>query len=88
MTWLVLAVVLLALGFFVVGGGAGTILLAAGFIALFGAGIRLISRNETAARGAPAPRRSLGGLTGRTQAARARVGRWGGGAPRTTRCTP
>ena len=48
MTWLVLAVVLLALGFFVVDGGAAPILLAAGFIALFGAGIRLISRNEPA----------------------------------------
>jgi len=48
MTWLVLAVVLLALGFVVVDGGAATILLAAGFIALFGAGIRLISRNEPA----------------------------------------
>ena len=48
MTWLVLAVVLLALGFFVVDGGVGTILLAAGFIALFGAGVRLISRNEPA----------------------------------------
>ena len=48
MTWLVLAVVLLALGFFVVGGGAGTLLLACGFIALFGAGVRLITRNEPA----------------------------------------
>ena len=48
MTWLVLAVVLLALGFFVVDGGAATILLAAGFIALFGAGIRLITQNEPA----------------------------------------
>jgi uncharacterized membrane protein len=48
MTWLVLAVVLLALGFFVVDGGAATLLLAAGFIALFGAGIRFITRNEPA----------------------------------------
>jgi hypothetical protein len=44
--FLVLAVVLIALGAFVVDGAAGTIALACGFIALFGAGIRLISRND------------------------------------------
>jgi len=46
--WLLLAAVLIALGLFVVGGAAGTILLACGFVALFGAGVRLISRNDTA----------------------------------------
>ena len=46
MIWLLLAAVLIALGLFVVGGVAGTILLACGFVALFGAGIRLISRND------------------------------------------
>lgn len=44
--WIIIAVVLLALGGFVIGGGLGTVLLAAGFIALFGAGVRLISRDE------------------------------------------
>jgi len=44
--WLLLAAVLIALALFVVGGAAGTILLACGFVALFGAGIRLISRND------------------------------------------
>ncbi len=44
--FLVLAVVLIALGALVVDGAAGTIALACGFIALFGAGIRLISRND------------------------------------------
>ena len=48
MIWLLLAAVLIALGLFVVGGAVGTILLACGFVALFGAGIRLISRNDTA----------------------------------------
>jgi hypothetical protein len=48
--FLVLAVVLIALGAFVVDGAAGTIALACGFIALFGAGIRLISRNDPAPR--------------------------------------
>jgi hypothetical protein len=48
--FLVLAVVLIALGAFVVDGAAGTIALACGFIALFGAGIRLISRNDPTPR--------------------------------------
>jgi hypothetical protein len=43
--WLLLAVVLIVLGM-VLSGGAATILLAAGFVALFGVGIRLISRND------------------------------------------
>ncbi|HYH88059.1 MAG TPA: hypothetical protein VEX67_02430 [Solirubrobacteraceae bacterium] len=48
MIWLLLTSVLIALGLFVVGGAAGTILLACGFVGLFGAAIRLISRNDTA----------------------------------------
>jgi hypothetical protein len=43
-----LAAVLLVVGLVVVEGTAGTIILACGFIALFGAGIKLISRNEPA----------------------------------------
>ncbi len=46
--FLVLAVVLIALGALVVDGAVGTIALACGFVALFGAGIRLISRNDPA----------------------------------------
>jgi len=45
-TWLIVAVVLLAVALFVVEGTAGTIILACGFLALLGAGIRLISRND------------------------------------------
>jgi hypothetical protein len=45
--WLVFAVVLLVVGV-VVDRAAGTIILACGFIVLFGAGIRLISRNDPA----------------------------------------
>jgi hypothetical protein len=44
--WLIVAVVLLAVALFVVEGTAGTIILACGFLALLGAGIRLISRND------------------------------------------
>jgi hypothetical protein len=44
--WLIVAVVLLAVAMFVVDGAAGTIILACGFLALLGAGIRLISRND------------------------------------------
>jgi hypothetical protein len=44
--WLVLAAVLVVVGLLVVEGTAGTIILACGFIALFGAGIKLISRND------------------------------------------
>ena len=43
--WLFVAVVLIAVGL-VVEGTAGTIILACGFIALLGAGIRLISRDD------------------------------------------
>jgi hypothetical protein len=42
--WLIAAVVLLAVAVFV-DGTAGTIILACGFLALLGAGIRLITRN-------------------------------------------
>jgi hypothetical protein len=48
--FLVLAVVLIVLGALVVDGAVGTIALACGFVALFGAGVRLISRNGPAAR--------------------------------------
>jgi hypothetical protein len=44
--WLIPAAVLLVVGLVVVEGTAGTIILACGFIALLGAGIRLISRND------------------------------------------
>ena len=44
--WLILAVVLIVVGVVVLDGTAGTIVLACGFIALFGAGIRLISRDD------------------------------------------
>ena len=45
--WLILGAVLIALGLFVVGGGAASIVLACGFVALFGAGVRIISRNDS-----------------------------------------
>ena len=48
--WLMLAAVLVVVGIVVVDGTAGTIILACGFIALFGAGIRLITRNDPAPR--------------------------------------
>jgi len=51
--WLVLAVVLIVLGAVVLDGGVATIVLAAGFVALFGAGIRLISRNDERPRDEP-----------------------------------
>jgi hypothetical protein len=45
--WLILAAVLVVVGLLVVvDGTAGTIILACGFIALLGAGIKLISRND------------------------------------------
>jgi hypothetical protein len=43
---LIVAVVLLAVALFAVDGTAGTIILACGLLALLGAGIRLISRND------------------------------------------
>jgi hypothetical protein len=46
--WLMLSAVLLVGGLLVIKGTAGTIILAGGFIVLFGAGIRLISRNDPA----------------------------------------
>jgi hypothetical protein len=51
--WLILAAVLIVVGLLVVEGTAGTIILACGFLALFGAGIRLISRNDPAPREEP-----------------------------------
>ena len=44
--WLMLASLLLVVGLVVIDGAAGSIILACGFIALFGAGIKLISRND------------------------------------------
>ena len=44
--WLIVAAVLILVGAVALDGGAGTIVLACGFIALFGAGIRLITRND------------------------------------------
>jgi hypothetical protein len=43
--WLIVAVMLVVVGV-ALDGTAGTIVLACGFIALLGAGIRLITRNE------------------------------------------
>jgi hypothetical protein len=48
--WLILATGLIVLGLFAVEGAVGSIILAAGFLALYGAGIRIISRNDTAPR--------------------------------------
>jgi hypothetical protein len=44
--WLMPAALLVVVGLVVVDGAAGSIILACGFIALFGAGIKLISRND------------------------------------------
>ena len=41
-----LAVVLSVLGLFVIPGGAGSIVLAVGFVVLFGVGVRLISGDD------------------------------------------
>lgn len=49
--WLMLAAVLIAVGVFAVRGSAGSIILACGFLALFGAGIRMISRDDPALSG-------------------------------------
>lgn len=51
--WLILAVVLIAAGLVAVEGTARSITLACGFVALFGAGIRTISRNDPAPREEP-----------------------------------
>jgi hypothetical protein len=48
--WLIAATGLILLGGIAVEGAAGSIILAAGFVALFGAGVRLISRNDTTPR--------------------------------------
>jgi hypothetical protein len=44
--WLVLAVALIIVGLFAVDGTAGSIILACGFLALVGVGVRIISRND------------------------------------------
>lgn len=46
--WLVCATVLIVLGLFAAKGTAGSVILACGFLALFGAAIRVISRNDPA----------------------------------------
>jgi uncharacterized membrane protein YjjB (DUF3815 family) len=51
--WLALAAALIAVGLFIVDGAAGSIVLACGFLALFGAGVRVISRNDPAPRDEP-----------------------------------
>jgi hypothetical protein len=48
--WFVVAAVLILVGLVLIDGTAGTIALACGFVALFGAGIRLISRNDQSPR--------------------------------------
>ena len=59
--WLVLAIVLIVIGLLAVDGTAGSIILACGFLALFGAGIRIISRNDPTPR---EERRVPGGHSG------------------------
>ena len=44
--WLVAAVVLIAVGLFVLDGGIGAIVLAVGFVAAFGAAITVISSRD------------------------------------------
>ena len=44
--WLMFATVLIVVGLFAIEGTAGSIALAGGFLALFGACIRIISRND------------------------------------------
>jgi hypothetical protein len=45
--WFIVGVVLVVAGVVVLDGAAGTIVLASGCLALLGAGIRLISRNDS-----------------------------------------
>jgi uncharacterized membrane protein len=53
MAWLLIGVVLIVLGAVVLEGGAAAVVLAAGFVALFGAGVRLISRRDERPREEP-----------------------------------
>jgi hypothetical protein len=46
--WLLLAGLLIVVGLFVVSGAAGSVILAGGFLAVFGVAIRVISRSEPA----------------------------------------
>jgi hypothetical protein len=48
--WLIVAAVLIAVGLFAVKGGAGSLILACGFLALFGAGVRAVTSNDTRPR--------------------------------------
>ena len=58
--WLIPAALLIVIGF-AVGGGAGSIILACGFLGLLGAGIRMISRSDSRP---PETRRVPGGHSG------------------------
>jgi hypothetical protein len=44
--WLALAATLIVVGGLVLDGAAGSIVLACGFVVVFGAGVRFISRND------------------------------------------
>lgn len=45
--WFLLGVVLTVIGLVVLDGAAGAIVLAVGLLAIFGAGVRVISRNDS-----------------------------------------
>jgi hypothetical protein len=59
--WLVLGVVLSVIGLVLLDGAAGAIVLAVGLLAVFGAGVRFISRNDF---GPPDDRRVPAGRSG------------------------
>ena len=59
--WLLLGVVLAIIGLVVLDGAAGAIVLAVGLLAIFGAGVRAISRNDS---GPPDDRRVPAGRSG------------------------
>jgi hypothetical protein len=59
--WLVLGVVLSVIGLVLLDGAAGAIVLAVGLLAVFGAGVRFISRNDS---GPPDDRRVPAGRSG------------------------
>ena len=59
--WLVLGVMLSVIGLVLLDGAAGAIVLAVGLLAVFGAGVRFISRNDS---GPPDDRRVPAGRSG------------------------
>jgi hypothetical protein len=59
--WFLLGVVLAIIGLVVLDGAAGAIVLAVGLLAIFGAGVRAISRNDS---GPPDDRRVPAGRSG------------------------